>query len=183
MPSPRQDRQVPLPDHRGELSAIYDRDFSYVWQGLRRLGIPTRDLPDVTHDVFFTIFRNIEKFDVSRPFRPWLFGVMFRVASDHIRLARNHREVLYAAPDATDPAPGPDATHEERERWRVVDRVLGSLDVRHRAVLIMHDFCGHKAWEVARELDLPVKTVFSRLRTARHRFVLMATEAMPRRAV
>ena len=32
--------------------AIYDREFDYVWHSLRRLGIPARDLPDVTHDVF-----------------------------------------------------------------------------------------------------------------------------------
>jgi RNA polymerase sigma-70 factor (ECF subfamily) len=177
MPTPRQDQEVSFTGDRGAVSAIYDRDFTYVWQGLRRLGIPLRDLPDVTHDVFFTVFRNLGKFDDSRPFRPWLFGVMFRVASDHIRLARNAREVLYEGPEVADPGPGPDTACAHREEWRIVDRVLAALDVRHRAVLVMHDFSGHKAWEVARELDLPVKTVFSRLRTARRRFVLLATES------
>src|SRR5436190_1119565 len=72
-------------DGREAFRAIYDREFDYVWHSLRRLGIPARDLPDVTHDV-----------------------------------------------------------------------------------------SGHSAHDVAHELAIPLKTVYSRLRTARARFVLMA---------
>jgi DNA-directed RNA polymerase specialized sigma24 family protein len=41
---------------------------------------------------------------------------------------------------------------------------------------VMHDFSGHLARDVARELNIPVKTVFSRLRTARARFLVAAGE-------
>jgi RNA polymerase sigma-70 factor (ECF subfamily) len=161
------------------LATIYDREFQYVWHGLRRLGIPARDLPDVTHDVFFTVFLNLAKFDDSRPFRPWLFGFMFRVASDHVRLARNHRELLvHEPPDVADGRPEPDAALAEREQWAVVERALAGLDVPHRIVLVMHDFLGHKGHEVARELRVPVKTVFSRLHKARLRFVELAAASL-----
>jgi hypothetical protein len=80
-------------------SAIYAREFRYVWTNVRRMGVPPRDLPDVTHDVLFAVFKNLWKYDTERPFRPWLFGVLMRVTSDHLRLARNHREVLDQLPD------------------------------------------------------------------------------------
>ena len=89
------------------LDDIYEREFRYVWQGLRRLGIPPRDLPDVTHDVFVTVFLNLHKYDRARPLRPWLFGVTFRVASDHLSLSRNKREVLEVAPEPVSSAAPP----------------------------------------------------------------------------
>ena len=39
---------------------------------------------------------------------------------------------------------------------------------------VMHDFAGHLARDVARELNIPSKTVYSRLATARLRFVMNA---------
>jgi len=165
----------PLSDGREAFRAIYDREFDYVWHSLRRLGIPARDLPDVTHDVFLKLHRSLPTYDATRPFRPWLFGVLFRVASDHQHLGRNAREVLDMVPgELRDTAPGPEQQARESEEWRIVDRALEAMDLPHRVVLVMHDFSGHSAHDVARELAIPLKTVYSRLRTARARFVLMA---------
>jgi RNA polymerase sigma-70 factor, ECF subfamily len=148
-------------------SAIYAREFRYVWANVHRMGVPPRDLPDVTHDVLFAVFKNLWKYDAERPFRPWLFGILIRVTSDYRRLARNHREVLDQAPETVDPASLPDVTLEVREQWRIIDEGLRRLDVRRRAILIMHDFDGHTARDIAEVLGLSLNTVFSRLRSAR----------------
>jgi RNA polymerase sigma-70 factor (ECF subfamily) len=162
---------------RDAFRVIYDREFDYVWHSLRRLGIPARDLPDVTHDVFVKLHRSLPNYDTTRPFRPWLFGVLFRVASDHQNLGRNAREILDDMPaDVLDPDPGPEQIAGENEQWRIVDRALAAMDLPHRVVLVMHDFSGHSAHDVAHELAIPLKTVYSRLRTARARFVLTANQ-------
>ena len=156
-------------------SAIYAREFRYVWMNVRRMGVPPRDVPDVTHDVLFAVFKNLWKYDAERPFRPWLFGVLIRVTSDHLRLARNHREVLDQVPETVDPASLPDVTIELREQWRIVDEGLRRLDVRRRVILIMHDLDGHTAKDIAQVLGLSLNTVFSRLRSAR---LLLASAAI-----
>jgi RNA polymerase sigma-70 factor, ECF subfamily len=162
---------------REAFRAIYDRDFDYVWHSLRRLGIPARDLPDVTHDVFLKLHKSLANYDTSRPFRPWLFGVLFRVASDHQHLGRNAREILDDMPsDVHDSSPSPEQRAGDNEEWTIVDRALVAMDLPHRVVLVMHDFSGHSAQDVAHELSIPVKTVYSRLRTARARFVLTANQ-------
>jgi RNA polymerase sigma-70 factor (ECF subfamily) len=158
-----------------EFTAIYKRELRFVWENVRRLGVPARDLPDVTHDVFVAVFKNLWKYDGQRPLRPWLFGVLFRVTSDHLRLARNQREVLDIAPDVVDGAPLPDTWAEAREKWRLVDEALASLDARRRAVLIMHDFEGHTGREIAQALGVSLKTVFSRLYAAREHLLHAAT--------
>jgi RNA polymerase sigma-70 factor (ECF subfamily) len=150
-----------------EFRVLYEREFGYVWANLRRVGIPSRDLPDVTHDVFVVVFRNLSKYDDTRPFRPWLFGVLARVASDHVRLSRNRLEILDELVEPCDACPTPEAEADLRQRWRIIERALESLPLHHRVVLVMHDIAGHSAREVSRELGIPFKTVYSRLNTAR----------------
>jgi RNA polymerase sigma-70 factor (ECF subfamily) len=155
--------------------AIYLQHFDYVWRQLRRLGIASADLPDVTHDVFVVVHRRLDSFDRDRPVRPWLFGILFRVASGHQRLFRQTRELLpRTAVDAEDPAPLPDDALLDRQARAVASRALDGLDVRLRCVLEMHDLGGRAVPEIAEALQIPVKTVYSRLRLARER---LATEA------
>ena len=156
-------------------SAIYAREFRYVWMNVRRMGVPPRDVPDVTHDVLFAVFKNLWKYDVERPFRPWLFGVLVRVTSDHLRLARNNREVLDQLPETIDPSMLPDVEMELREQWRIIDEGLRRLDLRRRMILVMHDFEGYTARDIAEAFGLSLNTVFSRLRSAR---VLLANAAL-----
>jgi RNA polymerase sigma-70 factor (ECF subfamily) len=150
-------------------AAIYAREFAYVSSNVRSLGVPLRDLPDVTQNVFVAVFKNLWKYDESRGFRPWLFGVLIRVTSDHLRLARNHREVLELdqVPERVDLSRQPDATVELRERWRIIDAGIRRLDVRRRTVLVLHDIEGREAKDIARAMNLPLKTVYSRLQSAR----------------
>ena len=158
---------------------VYERHFTYVWAGLRRLGIPSRDLPDVTHDVFLVVHRNLFKYDETRPLRPWLFGVLARVASDHLRLARNRLELLNDPAETAEPLHSgstPEAEAALREQWRLLDRALDTLPPHHRVVLVMHDLAGHSAREVSNTLGIPFKTVYSRLHAARLRVLARVQE-------
>ena len=49
---------------------LFESQFQYVWNALRRLGIPERDLEDVTHDVFVQVHRQRSLFDPGRSVRP-----------------------------------------------------------------------------------------------------------------
>ena len=154
---------------------VYTQELKYVRNSLRRLGVTESDLPDVTQDVFVTVYRRLTTFDRSRPIRPWLFGVAFRVAADHLRLSRHKREVL---PDVRleteDPTPGPDAALLGQQARALARRALTTLDIRHRTVLVMHDLWDQPANEIAQALKIPLKTVYTRLRIARERFTAAA---------
>ena len=49
----------------------------------------------------------------------------------------------------------------------LLDRALGSIDMGRRAVLVLHEIEQMTAPEIARTLELPLNTVYSRLRVAR----------------
>jgi RNA polymerase sigma-70 factor (ECF subfamily) len=153
------------PDFR----AVFDAEFGYVWTSLRRLGVPPRDLEDVTHDVFFEVHRNLYRYDPSRPLRPWLFAFAFRFASDYRRLARHRVEVQEDHP-GTSPDPAADEVIAARELRAVIATALESIDLARRGVFILHELDDRPMAEIAETLGIPLNTAYSRLRVAREEF-------------
>jgi RNA polymerase sigma-70 factor (ECF subfamily) len=146
-----------VPDVADSFYAVYERELSYVWKTLGRLGVAPADLADAVHDVFVIVHRRWDDIDLARPIRPWLFGVARRVAAG---MRRKRRELpspdLQAAVDAS--------PHAERDLlWRVLD----SLDDERREVVILHDLEGYTGAEISEQLGIPTNTVHSRLRLAR----------------
>jgi RNA polymerase sigma-70 factor (ECF subfamily) len=172
-----------LPPSRDEFAGLYHEQFGYVWHTLRHLGVPERELPDVTHDVFIVIYHRYHLYDANRPLRPWLFGVAFRVTADYLRLGRNSRETVRDDIDPADVSPGADALLESHEAQRLVTNALGALDLERRAVLIAHDFDGAPGPAVADALGIPVKTMYYRLRTGREHFAAAVKRLQARERV
>jgi len=150
-----------------DFPSLYKQEFGYAWRTLRRLGVRESDLPDLAHDFFIVVFRHLGDYDPSRPIRPWLFGIAFRVVSDYRRSARIARETMGDTPEIADRAPPADDQIADRQAREAVVRVLEQLDLDRRAVLVMHDLDGHPVPEIAAALAIPVATAYSRLRLAR----------------
>jgi RNA polymerase sigma-70 factor (ECF subfamily) len=152
-----------------DFKAIYEAHFGYVWHSLRRVGVPAADLEDLCHDVFVAFYRGLDGYDPARPLKPWLFGIAFRVASDHRRRAR-HRFEVQDSGDHADRRPGADDRVAERQAQHLVERALGALDEDKRAVFILHEIDGQSMPEIATVIAAPLNTLYSRLRLARAEF-------------
>lgn len=155
------------PEPTVEFSKLYQEEFAYVWRTLRRLGVLERDLPDVTHDLFVIVFRQLSSYDRTRPVRPWLFGIAFRVASDYRRSSRFVREILAAPPEVVDTQSPADDRVAVSQAQALVLQVLEGLDLDRRAVFVMHDLEGQPMPEIAAAMAIPLPTAYSRLRLAR----------------
>jgi RNA polymerase sigma-70 factor (ECF subfamily) len=153
-----------------DFQTIFASQFQYVWGALRRLGIPPRDLEDVTHDVFLRVYRRRHQYDPARPVRPWLFAFAFRVASDYRRLARHRREVLEPASESADPKPTAVDELLRAEMLSTGYAALETLEFGRRAVFILYELDGCSMQEIAVALGIPVNTAYSRLRLAREQF-------------
>ena len=152
-------------------SAIFQSEFRYVWNTLRRLGVHDRDLEDLTHEVFIRIHAQLPLFDASRPLRAWLFGIALGVAANYRRLARHRKLDLVAVlPDHADPSDQADEDLERREESRLVHAALQKVSLEQRAVLVLHELDGYPIPEVAVSLGLALNTAYSRLRLGREAF-------------
>lgn len=158
-----------MDDRREQLERIYDEQFDYVCNSLRRCGVPKRDLEDLCHEVFVTVFENLDDYDPDRPLQPWLFGFAFRIASDYREKASNAREKL-TDPDPPSQAPEVVDKLSADEARDVVMEALQEVDMERRAVFVLNELDGHAMPDVAESLSIPTNTAYSRLRAARDQF-------------
>jgi RNA polymerase sigma-70 factor (ECF subfamily) len=150
--------------------AIYEAEIGYVWNALRRFGVVGSDVEDLTQEVFLRAFRDWGRYDASRAVRPWLCGIAYHVAIDHLRRQAHVAAAREELPDVASEDPAPDHAAALSQERRVLERMLGTLDLDRRAVLVMHELLGHSAPEIAEALEVPLNTVYSRLRLARQDF-------------
>jgi RNA polymerase sigma-70 factor (ECF subfamily) len=161
---------------------MYRAEAGYVLRSLRRLGASAADAEDLAHDVFVVAFRKLAEFDVTRPLKPWLFGIAYRVAAGHRRLARHGAEVPIGHHDAPGGAALPDEQAAASERRELVLRALARRELPQRAVVVLHDLEGRAVPEIAATLDVNVNTVYSRLRLGREKFAAAVRELSNREA-
>lgn len=146
----------------------FQRELDYVVRTLRRLGVSPNDVEDLTHEVFVVLFQSWEKYDSSRPLRPYIFGIAFRIVGNYLRKRR--REVLFAVVEANAIGPSPDRALEAQQMRALVLSALKRVPLQRRAVLIMHDIDKLPMNEIADSLSIYRFTGYSRLRKARQEF-------------
>jgi RNA polymerase sigma-70 factor (ECF subfamily) len=135
---------------------------------LRRLGVRSADLEDDVHEVFLVLNRKWREYDPSRPLRPYLFGIAFRVVA--ARKRRQWREPPHELAELADRALRPDEAIEAADARELVLRALARVPLARRAVLVMHDIDELPMRDIAEALSLPLFTGYSRLRKARREF-------------
>jgi RNA polymerase sigma-70 factor (ECF subfamily) len=154
------------PEVAGCLRA-FETESDFVCRALRRQGVRAGDIEDLAQDVFVVLCRRWPGLDHERPLRPWLSGVIVKVAQQYRK--REGRFVPVGLVDGEDPQqPADDQLGSVRAR-ALVTRALARLPDKQRAVLIMHDLDGVPMREVAARLAVPLFTAYTRLRDGRRR--------------
>lgn len=166
------------------LAQIYEAHVKYVWRCLRSLGVPDHCLDDSVQEVFLVVQRKLEQFDGGCHLRTWLYAIVLRVARrQRSQAARDARRFLSRdeAPAQSGVAPKqhtyPEAGAgdlrqevEKNERLALAQRALAQLDYAKREVFVLACIEGMSAPEIAEIVEIPVNTVYSRLRAARQAF-------------
>jgi RNA polymerase sigma-70 factor (ECF subfamily) len=146
---------------------IFRSEYGYVWHSLRRLGVAERDSDDMANEVFVRVHQRLATYDPDRPIKPWLFAFVARVAADYRKLARHRRELLGEEGAEPRVEAVAETQLEGRDERALLACALDTLDLDKRIVLVAHDIDEQSAPEIARSLEIPLPTVYTRLRTAR----------------
>ncbi|WP_437911579.1 sigma-70 family RNA polymerase sigma factor [Sorangium sp. So ce302] len=159
---------------RPSFEEVYQTLLPYVLAVLWRLGVASRDLHDVAHEVFLVVHRRLEDHDPRLSLKSWVAGISAHVALRHRELARNQRELLEL--DGAEPVeladPGLDAERRvaQAETQRLVRELIQRIEKERRAVLVLYDLEGSDMRDIAQALQIPVNTAWDRLRRARIEF-------------
>lgn len=120
------------------------------------------DARDATQTAFLRAFERLDSYDPSYRFFSWIYRILMNECLNVIRARRpGEAGVVPPAP------PGPLDRLEAEERRRRVRQALKGLSDEHRDVLVLRHFAELSYDDIASELEIPAKTVKSRLFAAR----------------
>jgi RNA polymerase sigma-70 factor (ECF subfamily) len=160
LPSP-----LPEPPAGSQCLDAFDRELTYLYATLRRLGARSEDIEDLLQDIFVVLHRQWPNLDLSRSIRPWLFGVAFRVLLTHRR--RRMREIPRDGLDPQDVSLDPESQAQSQELIALVWAGLDAVPEPRRIVVTMHDVEGLDVVEIARRLSITKFGVYARLHKGR----------------
>ena len=145
----------------GSLVRRYERQvFNAAY---RMLGNPD-EAADVTQTTFLKAFENIDKFNPKFKFFSWIYRIAVNESINQIN-RRNRLEPLGETQAAS--TRGPDELVESRRVCNEVQTVLLELHQDHRAVIVLRHFMECSYRQISEILQIPEKTVKSRLFSAR----------------
>jgi RNA polymerase sigma-70 factor (ECF subfamily) len=155
---------APAQPERDGLSCVsaFQRDSSFIVSTLRRLGVRPADIQDLTQDVFMAMCRSWPKYDPSRPWRRYLFAIVFHTAAAHRR--KHRREVLVDYLDPLDTAQTVEESFRSAQEQRLVQRALDRVPAARRSLLVMHHIDGIPVTDAARDMLIPLSTAYTWMR-------------------
>jgi RNA polymerase sigma-70 factor (ECF subfamily) len=125
---------------------------------------------DVTQEAFLRAWRSIDRFELGRPFGPWVCRIAANLALNHVRSPRAREEGLPDGHAETrTSAAGPLGALLDAEGATVLERAMAQLPQEQRAVLVLRVVEELSYAEIAETLGISPGTVMSRLFRARER--------------
>jgi RNA polymerase sigma-70 factor (ECF subfamily) len=137
---------------------LFRRYWPLAWQWAYALTGNRERANDLAQEAFVRAISALPRFDVERPFRPWLKRILLNAGIDELRRLRSKDLPL----DWFEDRRRPEGDDEHSESDELVAAVR-SLSPARREVIVLHYWLDLSADEIADRLEIPYGTVASRL--------------------
>ena len=161
-----------LEGQRDAASGLVDRYQKRLFNVALRMLNNVQDAEDVTQTVFLNAFFDLGTYNPRYKFFSWIYRM---TVNESLNMLKRRKPTVTLEDEFDIRAPGaaPDRAAEVQDS---VGRALMSLKPDDRAVVVLRHFVSFSYQEIADVLDIPVRTVKSRLYTARERLRLTLRE-------
>lgn len=157
-----------------DFADVHARYFDFVWSSARRLGVPPDALDDVVQNIFIVIHSKLSTLERPESLQSWIYGIARRSVLRYFRTQRHtasFEQNLAWLEETRAPTPKtPYELGEQRDRLRLLAKLLQELDAPKREILVLAEMEELTPLEIAEALEIPLNTVYSRLRAARTQF-------------
>src|SRR5579859_280232 len=135
------------------------------------------DGEDVVQEALFEAYRKLDKFDDSRPIKPWLFRIAHNRCIDFLRRrgVRDEAETAAAMPEATK------AVEAVLGTGKAVEHLVLTLPPKERACVLLKDVFDYSLEEIAELVGSTVGGVKAALNRARKKLAESSPQAKPAR--
>jgi len=135
-----------------------------VFNAAYRMLNNKEDASDVTQTVFLKVYENFDSFDPSRRFFSWVYRITLNESINWLG-KENRLEPLQHEP--ADDGRSPEQEVDSAKLSADVQAALMTIKTDYRTVIILKHFLGCSYMEISDVLEIPEKTVRSRLFSAR----------------
>jgi RNA polymerase sigma-70 factor, ECF subfamily len=149
---------------RGAFESLVLRYEKPVFNAALRMLHDREEARDVTQTVFLKAYEHLAEYDPSRRFYSWIYRIAL---NESINTLHRRRPRSALDPEMADGAPGPDDTVRSLQLGDGMSAAIMSLSDEYRAVVVLRHFLDCSYEDMATILEIPEKTVKSRLFSAR----------------
>jgi len=163
-----------LEGQRDAASGLVDRYQKRLFNVALRMLNNVQDAEDVTQTVFLNAFLKLRTYNPRYKFFSWIYRM---TVNESLNMLKRRKPTVTLEDEFDIRAPGaaPDRAAEVQDS---VGKALMSLKPDDRAVVVLRHFVSFSYQEIADVLEIPVRTVKSRLYTARERLRLTLREGV-----
>jgi RNA polymerase sigma-70 factor (ECF subfamily) len=136
----------------------------------RRFLSGRRDIEDVVQEIFISAYRNIQSFDVSQRFSPWIYRIAHNAFIDTLRKNTRSPLVFVDFDTLTSHATHDESVEQERDQKEMkvmLDHGLDALSPKYREAIILYYLEELSYKEIADVLQVPLGTVSARVKRAK----------------
>jgi RNA polymerase sigma-70 factor (ECF subfamily) len=159
-----------LDGDRRAATELVDRYQRRLFTAAYRMLGNVQDAEDVVQTVFGNAFVALATYDPRYRFFSWIYRM---TVNESLNTLKRRRPLVSLEGTADLPAPASPDADAAREAEQRVDRALRGLKPDDRAIVVLKHFVALSYEDIADVLEVPVKTVKSRLFTARERLRLV----------
>lgn len=128
------------------------------------------NIEDVVQEVFIKAYQNIQSFDVTQKFSPWIYRIAHNTYINALKKSERGPLYLFDFDTLISHTVVADPIEKEREQTeikKIVDRGLGELEPKYREILVLYYLEELSYKEISDVLHIPIGTVGIRLSRAK----------------
>lgn len=154
-----------MQNHNGDgIEEVINRYQPKLLRYIIRLISDEEMAEDVLQNTFISAYQNINSYNSSRPFSPWIYRISHNKAINELRNQKGKISLEMVA-EVADPKSLEINDQLDKKRLReYLERSLDKLSLRYREVLILRFFEEKSYEEISEILKLPVGTVGVRIK-------------------
>ena len=158
---------------RRAFEELVDRYEGPLFNIAYRITGSIEDAMDATQSAFANAYEKLHTFDPSHRFFSWIYRIVVNQALNLVGRRKNQTEI---EDDAVVSNQGPAEAFDSAEIRGQLKRALLDLEPHYRTVIVLKHLEGFSYREISELLEIPEKTVKSRLFTARQKLRVALTE-------
>jgi RNA polymerase sigma-70 factor (ECF subfamily) len=151
---------------------LFEYRYGYVYSVCKLYSKSAAQTKEMLNDSFYTVFKNLEKYDTSLPFDPWLRRVCVNCCLQYQRKYFKNPELVELTSSHID------INEEVLPSPSQIDyiSILQKLPTAYKTVLSLYAIEGFKHFEIAEKLGISVGTSKSNYHRAKKLFIKILAE-------